>query len=282
MGIKIQKCTGTANTTTCTKRKPKYLVIHYTASTNSKSGRAMSIAKYFGKVTTKASADFIIDDENIVQYNPDPTTRYCWAVGGTKYKNVTTTEGGRLYGIAKNSNCISIELCSSKKSTKTLNASDTDWYFTDAVLKNGIELSKYLMDLYNIPVDNVIIHHTVTGKICPSPFCVNQNALSKWKDFKSKLVGSSTTTITKPTTATTTSTATTTTNKTVNYIVHILVDNLNIRNNPGTTGTKIVGSCDKNARYTIVEEKVVSGTTWGKLKSGAGWICLATKYVRKM
>ena len=33
--------------------------------------------------------------------------------------------------------------------------------------------------------------------------------------------------------------------------------------------------------YTIVAEKVVSGQTWGKLKSGAGWICL-TGFTKKV
>lgn len=33
--------------------------------------------------------------------------------------------------------------------------------------------------------------------------------------------------------------------------------------------------------YTIVAEKVVNGQTWGKLKSGAGWICL-TGFAKKV
>lgn len=43
------------------------------------------------------------------------------------------------------------------------------------------------MKQYNIPVENVIMHHQVTGKICPNPWCVNQSRLSKWQDFKSRL-----------------------------------------------------------------------------------------------
>lgn len=278
MAIKITKCTNTANTTSCAKRTPKYLVIHYTAGTKSSSGTAMSIAKYFAKPTTKASADFIVDDANIVQYNPDPTTRYCWAVGGSKYSKPSTSVGGKLYGVAKNANCISIELCSSKKNTKSLSATDTDWYFTDAVLNNGVELAKYLMGLYNIPIENVILHHEVTGKICPNPFCVNQASLVKWSAFKTRLTSN----VLNPKQETTSTSAKTTNTTFKQYVVKVLVADLNIRNNPGTTGTKVTGKCTKGIKYTITEEKTISGTKWGKLKSGMGWISLSSKYVSKV
>lgn len=54
------------------------------------------------------------------------------------------------------------------------------------------------------------------------------------------------------------------------YMVKITGDQLNIRKGPGTD-TAVVGTLDdKGGFYTIVEE---SGT-WGKLKSGVGWISL--------
>lgn len=48
---------------------------------------------------------------------------------------------------------------------------------------------------------------------------------------------------------------------------------LNIRSGPGT-GNKIVGSITDQGTYTITE---MSGS-WGRLKSGAGWINCSTKY----
>lgn len=184
--MQITKCYSTVNTTSC-DRIPRYIVIHYTAGTNSKKGTALNIAKYFAKTTTKASADFIVDDETIVQYNENPNKRYCWSVGGSKYTNMSTSESGKYYNIVKNSNSISVELCSRKTNTKTLNATDTDWYFTDETIANGINITKYLMDIYNIPIENVVMHHHVTGKICPNPFCVNEKALGLWKSFRAKL-----------------------------------------------------------------------------------------------
>jgi N-acetylmuramoyl-L-alanine amidase CwlA len=187
--INITKCTSTANTTVKSNRSIKYIVIHYTAGTRSTAGSAKAIAQYFGRSSTGASADFIVDDATIVQFNPDPKNRYCWSVGGSKYSNPATSVGATYYNKCTNSNSISIEMCSSKTNTSSLLASDTDWYITDATTNNAVELTKYLMNLYNIPASNVIMHHHVTGKICPNPWCVNESRLSKWNAFKAKLTG---------------------------------------------------------------------------------------------
>ena len=57
-------------------------------------------------------------------------------------------------------------------------------------------------------------------------------------------------------------------------MVKVTADALNIRKGPGTNNP-IVGCITDRGTYTIVEE---SGT-WGRLKSGAGWISLA--YTKK-
>lgn len=62
-------------------------------------------------------------------------------------------------------------------------------------------------------------------------------------------------------------------------IIKIIVDVLNIRTGPGTTYDK-VGTLFKDDVYTIVE--LNSQGTWGKLKSGAGWISLNKNYVTKV
>lgn len=53
------------------------------------------------------------------------------------------------------------------------------------------------------------------------------------------------------------------------YLVKITTDALNIRQGVGT-GTPVVGCIRDRGTYTIVETQ----GNWGKLKSGAGWICL--------
>ena len=179
--MNIIECTNTANTTELKNRKIKYIVIHYTAGITSKPGTAKSTAKYFAKETTKASADFIIDDENIVQYNPDIKNRYCWHCGGSKYK----TKGGSLYKVCTSANSIGIEMCSTNSAKKVTNPNDTNWYFTDAVIDNCIELTKKLMEEYDIKADHVIRHYDVNGKPCPGVIGWNEdtNDISKWQDF---------------------------------------------------------------------------------------------------
>ena len=59
------------------------------------------------------------------------------------------------------------------------------WYFEDATVKNTVELTKYLMKKYNIPVERVIRHYDVTGKICPEPYVRDETA---WSNFKNMLI----------------------------------------------------------------------------------------------
>ena len=61
----------------------------------------------------------------------------------------------------------------------------------------------------------------------------------------------------------------TTTNEQKTYTVKVNTDTLNIRSGAGTN-YPIKGTVKRGDVYTIVETK----GNWGKLKSGAGWICL--------
>lgn len=84
MSINIVNKTSTHNTSSAPNRNLKWIVIHYSASTQSKSGAAANTARYFATTTVEASADFIVDDTTIVQYNPDIKNRYSWHCGGGK------------------------------------------------------------------------------------------------------------------------------------------------------------------------------------------------------
>ena len=65
------------------------------------------------------------------------------------------------------------------------------------------------------------------------------------------------------------------------YRVKVVHDDLNIRSGAGVSN-KVVGSIKDHGVYTIVADKVVDGQVWGKLKSGAGWICLAAGFAKKI
>ena len=187
MSINIKMDTGTANTTVAKGRSIEWIVIHYTAGTSSAAGSAHNLAAWFragANPANPASADFIVDDENVVCYNPDIANRYSWGAGGAKYTKMSTSEGGRYYGKCRNSNCINIEICSNKKNRKSLSADDTDWYFTDAELALAAELVKHLMKTYGISADHVIMHHQVTGKLCPAMWTHSEAELEGWKKFR--------------------------------------------------------------------------------------------------
>ena len=185
--MKVIKQTGTANTTYSPGRQIKYLAIHYTAGVSCKSGSAASCASWFGNPNAGGSADYIVDEGGLVQYNPDPKNRYCWAVGGSKYN----TQGGRLYGIAKNANCVSLEICSGNKVGKITYPNDPNYYFTTAVEAKAIEATKYLMELYGIDADHVIRHYDVNGKCCPGVIGWNKDSGSedKWNAFHEAIGG---------------------------------------------------------------------------------------------
>lgn len=66
---------------------------------------------------------------------------------------------------------------------------------------------------------------------------------------------------------------------TADFLVQVSRTDLNIRKGPGYKTYASVGLCPKGV-YTIVETKVAEGYTWGKLKSGRGWIAL--EYARRL
>lgn len=173
-------------------REIKYLAIHYTAGGSSSPGSAQAIYNVFSQ--RSASADFAVDDRDIVQFNPDLKNYYCWAIGDKG--------AGTLKNQATNRNTISIEICSNlKKGTSAAVPNHSGWTFSDASLKNALKLSKYLMKKYNIPKERVIRHYDVTGKLCPGIVGWNDGTLydtsgkvvnkkndsSKWNKFKSTL-----------------------------------------------------------------------------------------------
>lgn len=248
---------GTHNTT-ARSGKIEYIVIHYVGAT----GTAQGNVNYFNqKKVTNASADFFVGhDGEIWQYNPDPKKRYCWSVGGSKY----TGTGGSLYGKAKNANCVNIEMC--------VKDNGKQFIVTEATYNATIELTKHLMNLYNVPATKVIRHWDVNGKPCPSvkgwiPTSGNEDT---WKKFKGAVSGSQVTSI--PAQSTTPTPA-----KDSSFKVKVTASALNIRKGPGTN-YPIVGCIKDKGIYTITK---TSGS-WGHLKSNVGWISISPSYTQKV
>lgn len=180
-------------------RTIKYLAIHYTAGDSSAPGRAKTMKAAWEKAK-RASADFGVDDGAMVQFNPDLRNYKCWSVGDRKNPY---SGGGQLYGKATNANTISIEICSNLRSGASAAIPNHDgWYFTEASLNNAVRLAKILMKKYNIPIERVVRHYDISGKVCPGvPNWNNaklytmsgkatseKNNSGKWEEFKKRLL----------------------------------------------------------------------------------------------
>lgn len=151
--------------------KIKYIVIHYTANDGDTDE---ANAKFFKNNVVKASAHYFVDDDSVTQSVHD--NYVAWHCGGSRYSNYKKTGGAKFYNKCTNTNSIGIELCDTKKNGK--------YGFTDKTISNAVELVKDKMDQYKVPVDKVIRHFDVTGKVCPKPFVDDEK---DWKEFKGKL-----------------------------------------------------------------------------------------------
>lgn len=153
----------------------KYIVIHYTANDGDTDE---SNANFFKRNITKSSAHYFVDDDSITRSVPDDYIAY--SVGGKRYNDYKKTGGAKLYGKCTNSNSISIELCDTVKNG-VIKA-------TQKTIDNAIKLTKELMNVYNIPAENVIRHFDVNGKHCPAYWCCNTANDKLWEtEFKSRL-----------------------------------------------------------------------------------------------
>ncbi|MGG5460729.1 SH3 domain-containing protein [Clostridium sp. B9] len=160
-GIKVNKRLIDINYSKDESISPKYIVIHDTD--NRKAGAdAMANRNYFANhPNAKASAHYIVDDDEIVQALED--TWKGWHVGDGNNPNIN------------NSTTIAIELCVNK---------GNDF---DKTVETGIELTKHLMNKYNIPAENVVMHRDASGKTCSRMMIEDRPSL--WPYFKSRVSG---------------------------------------------------------------------------------------------
>lgn len=140
-----------------------FIVIHFTGNNGD---TALNNCTFFSGANRRASANYFVGNDGIYQSVPDNWA--AWAVGGTKnYK----------HPYCRNMNSISIEMCSRI-------GADGKYYIDDDVVEQTIKLTKYLMNKYGVPAQNVLRHYDVWDKQCPEPF-VRKPEL--WQDFKNKL-----------------------------------------------------------------------------------------------
>lgn len=143
-----------------------YIVIHDTGNKNLGANAEMHY-RYFNSGNRNASADFFVDDMQILKVN-DYTKYYTWHCG----------DGKGQYGIT-NRNSIGIEMCV-----------NSDGNF-ERVLANTIQLVKELKKEF--PNAKVVRHYDASRKNCPASLSANN--WEGWRNFLKKVDELSTITI---------------------------------------------------------------------------------------
>ncbi len=150
------------NKTIMDNKVNKYIVIHYVGEVSS----AKNNIEYFCKNKLKSSAHYFVDNKEIWQLVEDKDS--AWHCG---------TSQKYYHPKCRNTNSIGIEMCCKKDGKGK-------WYIKEETINNTIQLTKMLMQKYNIPIENIIRHYDVTRKVCPEPFVRNEDL---WIDFKNRL-----------------------------------------------------------------------------------------------
>lgn len=211
---------------------PRYIVIHDTD--NRRVGaNAMANRNYFANhADANASAHYTVDQANIIQCLED--TWRGWHVG----------DGNNP--LINNSNTIGIELC--------VNADNN----FNKTLENGIALTKYLMQKYNIPAERVVRHYDVSRKICPKMMIQDNPGL--WTYFKNVISGGS-------------GSSGSTSNEKVLYTGKVVnvTSTLNVRGSANGSSA-VVGSLKKDSTVNIYGEEngwyKVAYSSYGETKYG--------------
>lgn len=180
----------------------KYIIVHYTGN-NTDSAKNNAI--YFNGGNRNASAHYFVDDNSIYQVVED--NKGAWHIGNSKTA-------------PNNQNSIGIEMCCK------------NGVVTEKTEENTIQLVKFLMKKYNVPISNIRTHAEVTnyGKTCPN---WSANNWQRWKNFKNKL--------------------TTTVNTTTISSSFKVGDKVKVKSSATTyaNSTKTIPSWVKNGTYTV-------------------------------
>ncbi len=156
-----------------------------------------------------------------------------------------------------------------------------DWHVSDKALnslinliadickRNSIKELKWKADkslIGQIDKQNMTVHRWFTNKACPGNYLYNKHTFIA--NEVNKKLGANTVQNNSSSTTSSTSNGT--------YKVKLLED-LNIRKKPNGKIVQVNGA-KEGVTYTIVKTQ----GTWGFLKSGAGWISVSSKYVKRV
>ncbi len=144
--------------------KKKYIAVHYLGAVDSdRSTHGLSAGGY--------GTQYYVHRDGAVYHACDDNA-VTWQVGTAGYYK-------QLHPYANNYNVIGIEMCCGCDGN-VKNAEDPRWYFTEATQRSTVELVRYLMKKYNIPIENVLRHGDIVNKTCPAPYIHNNRYKGTW------------------------------------------------------------------------------------------------------
>ena len=226
------------NVTKCSNRRTGKRVKYILIHYTGTKASAKNNCIYFSGGNRNASADYFIDkDGTIYKFNADCSCYYSWHCGDGKGK----------YGIT-NSNSIGIEVVSAGEE------------FTSAQISSLQKLVPAIQADYGVPDSGVVRHYDASRKRCPAPYCGSTAKNAAWNNLHKIITGSSAVP----------STPSSSSSSSGSFTTKVTDPALNIRKGPGVS-YDITGCIKDKGTYTIVEVK----NSWGRLKSGAGWINLS-------
>lgn len=142
--------------------KIKYIVIHYTGNNGD---TAKNNVDYFARevISPVASAHLFVDENEVWQ--SVPFENQAWHCGGKSYYHPS----------CRNNNSVGVEIC----------MLDRKGGLRQGSIDKAVEVTKWLMEKFNVPIENVVMHYQITHKSCPYPFVKNPNL---WQAFKNACV----------------------------------------------------------------------------------------------
>lgn len=238
--------------------------------------------------TAKNNRDYFENQKNGGRY---VSSHYIVGLSGEVIQCIPLNEWSYCTNQA-NGYSISIETCHPK----------SDGVFNDSTYISLCELCAMLLKKFNLTTNDLIRHFDITQKQCPlhwSPTKYQSVALAnaRWNRFKQdvqivmnggKVTKNNTVDITETsiknsnTTNPSNSAISNSETTTLPYKVKVIDrTGLNVRKDAGVNNL-VVTTIKYGEIYTIVDTKAVNGSKWGKLKSGAGWINISDRYVKKV
>lgn len=150
----------------------EFIVLHYVGAVSTAKANAVYLNR---EPNLGWSAHFFVDETSIWQsVDFDHAAGHC----GVDYSDGKAPFWNGKGTYSTNRRSIGIEMCCKKDANGNL-------YIEPKTVTRTVALVRWLMQEFNIPIQNVIRHYDVCWKTCPEPWV---RFPEQWDDFKKRLI----------------------------------------------------------------------------------------------